>query len=67
MTTEAVCERVRQIDGIDQSMMGHYGATIRKVGVASAHPGEEGHVTLKRFLWFPGQRQRPSVDAVQHR
>ncbi|KAM6992774.1 kinase D-interacting substrate of 220 kDa B isoform 3-T3 [Tautogolabrus adspersus] len=33
MTTEAVCERVRQIDGIDQSMMGHYSATIRKANV----------------------------------
>lgn len=31
MATEAVCERVRQIDGIDQSMMGQYAATIRKV------------------------------------
>lgn len=31
MATEAVCERVRQIEGIDQSMMGQYGATIRKV------------------------------------
>lgn len=34
MTTEAVCERVRQIDGIDQSMTGQYSATIRKVGVS---------------------------------
>uniref|UniRef100_A0A8D0D320 Kinase D-interacting substrate 220b n=1 Tax=Sander lucioperca TaxID=283035 RepID=A0A8D0D320_SANLU len=33
MTTETVCERVRQIDGIDQSMMGHYSATIRKANV----------------------------------
>ncbi|XP_047430313.1 kinase D-interacting substrate of 220 kDa B [Mugil cephalus] len=33
MTTEAVCERVRQIEGIDQSMMGQYGATIRKANV----------------------------------
>ena len=31
MTTEAVCERVRLIEGIDQSMMGQYSATIRKV------------------------------------
>lgn len=31
MATEAVCERVRLIEGIDQSMMGHYSATIRKV------------------------------------
>lgn len=31
MATEAVCERVRQIEGIDQSMMGQYSATIRKV------------------------------------
>lgn len=31
MTTEAVCERVRQMEGIDQSMMGQYSATIRKV------------------------------------
>ncbi|XP_070842865.1 kinase D-interacting substrate of 220 kDa B isoform X4 [Chaetodon trifascialis] len=33
MATEAVCERVRQIDGIDQSMMGQYSATIRKANV----------------------------------
>ncbi|XP_071323397.1 kinase D-interacting substrate of 220 kDa B isoform X3 [Trachinotus anak] len=33
MTTEAVCERVRQIEGIDQSMMGQYAATIRKANV----------------------------------
>uniref|UniRef100_A0A3Q3FIS8 Kinase D-interacting substrate 220b n=1 Tax=Labrus bergylta TaxID=56723 RepID=A0A3Q3FIS8_9LABR len=33
MTTESVCERVRQIEGIDQSMMGHYSATIRKANV----------------------------------
>nr|XP_033505088.1 kinase D-interacting substrate of 220 kDa B [Epinephelus lanceolatus] len=33
MTTEAVCERVRQIEGIDQSMMGQYSATIRKANV----------------------------------
>ncbi|XP_059212056.1 LOW QUALITY PROTEIN: kinase D-interacting substrate of 220 kDa B [Centropristis striata] len=33
MATEAVCERVRLIDGIDQSMMGQYSATIRKANV----------------------------------
>uniref|UniRef100_A0A3Q3L3K8 Kinase D-interacting substrate 220b n=1 Tax=Mastacembelus armatus TaxID=205130 RepID=A0A3Q3L3K8_9TELE len=33
MATEAVCERVRQIEGIDQSMMGQYAATIRKANV----------------------------------
>ncbi|XP_029984452.1 kinase D-interacting substrate of 220 kDa B isoform X3 [Sphaeramia orbicularis] len=33
MTTESVCERVRQIEGIDQSMMGQYTATIRKANV----------------------------------
>ncbi|XP_037605824.1 LOW QUALITY PROTEIN: kinase D-interacting substrate of 220 kDa B [Sebastes umbrosus] len=33
MATEAVCERVRLIEGIDQSMMGHYSATIRKANV----------------------------------
>lgn len=37
MTTEAVCERVRQIEGIDQSMMGQYSATIRKVSTACLH------------------------------
>lgn len=37
MTTEAVCERVRQIEGIDQSMMGQYSATIRKVGGTASH------------------------------
>lgn len=31
MTTEAVCERVRQMEGMDQSMTGQYSATIRKV------------------------------------
>lgn len=35
MTTEAVCERVRQIEGIDQSMLGQYTATIRKVSDTS--------------------------------
>lgn len=34
MTTEAVCELLRQIEGIDLSMLGHYGATVKKVGVA---------------------------------
>ncbi|KAK5852509.1 hypothetical protein PBY51_006363 [Eleginops maclovinus] len=33
MTTEAVCERVHLIEGIDQSMMGNYSATIRKANV----------------------------------
>ncbi|XP_047184542.1 kinase D-interacting substrate of 220 kDa B isoform X3 [Scophthalmus maximus] len=33
MATEVICERVRQIEGIDQSMMGQYGATIRKANV----------------------------------
>uniref|UniRef100_A0A672IWG8 Kinase D-interacting substrate 220b n=1 Tax=Salarias fasciatus TaxID=181472 RepID=A0A672IWG8_SALFA len=33
MTTESVCERVRLIEGIDQSMMGQYSATIRKANV----------------------------------
>ncbi|XP_008300102.1 kinase D-interacting substrate of 220 kDa B [Stegastes partitus] len=33
MTTEAVCERVRQIEGIDQNIMGQYTATIRKANV----------------------------------
>ncbi|TNN31931.1 Kinase D-interacting substrate [Liparis tanakae] len=33
MTTEAVCERVQQIDGIDQSVAAQYGATIRKANV----------------------------------
>lgn len=34
MTTEAVCELLRQIEGIDLSMLGQYGTTVRKVGVA---------------------------------
>ncbi|XP_005950523.1 kinase D-interacting substrate of 220 kDa B isoform X6 [Haplochromis burtoni] len=33
MTTEAVCERVRHMEGIDQSMIGQYTATIRKANV----------------------------------
>ncbi|XP_067337281.1 kinase D-interacting substrate of 220 kDa B isoform X10 [Channa argus] len=33
MTTEGVCERVRQIEGIDQSIIGQYMATIRKANV----------------------------------
>ncbi|XP_010769696.1 kinase D-interacting substrate of 220 kDa-like [Notothenia coriiceps] len=33
MTTEGVCERVHLIEGIDQSMMGNYSATIRKANV----------------------------------
>ncbi|KAM7396026.1 hypothetical protein PAMA_007350 [Pampus argenteus] len=33
MATESICERVRQIDGIDQSMLVQYTATIRKANV----------------------------------
>ncbi|CAL8312038.1 unnamed protein product [Lota lota] len=33
MTTEAVCERVRLVEGIDQSMLAQYTATIRKANV----------------------------------
>ncbi|KAG7258675.1 hypothetical protein CRUP_029077, partial [Coryphaenoides rupestris] len=33
MTTEAVCERVRLVEGIDQSMLPQYTATIRKANV----------------------------------
>lgn len=31
MTTDAICERVRQMEGIDQGIVGQYAATIRKV------------------------------------
>lgn len=33
MTTEAVCERVQQMEGIDPNMMQQYSATIRKANV----------------------------------
>nr|XP_057927637.1 kinase D-interacting substrate of 220 kDa B isoform X2 [Doryrhamphus excisus] len=33
MTTDSVCERVRHIEGIDQSMLAAYTATIRKANV----------------------------------
>uniref|UniRef100_A0A674C440 Kinase D-interacting substrate of 220 kDa n=1 Tax=Salmo trutta TaxID=8032 RepID=A0A674C440_SALTR len=33
MNTDAVCERVKQIDGIDQSMLVQYTATIKKANV----------------------------------
>ncbi|XP_058468960.1 kinase D-interacting substrate of 220 kDa B isoform X4 [Solea solea] len=33
MTTEAVCERVLQMEGMDQTMMCQYSATIRKANV----------------------------------
>ncbi|TNM94494.1 hypothetical protein fugu_017253 [Takifugu bimaculatus] len=33
MTTEAVCELLRQIEGIDLSMLGQYGATVKKANV----------------------------------
>ncbi|KAF7650474.1 hypothetical protein LDENG_00125780 [Lucifuga dentata] len=33
LTTDAVCELVRQIEGIDQSMLVQYNATIRKANV----------------------------------
>uniref|UniRef100_H3DQP1 Kinase D-interacting substrate 220b n=1 Tax=Tetraodon nigroviridis TaxID=99883 RepID=H3DQP1_TETNG len=33
MTTEAICELLRQIDGIDASMLGQYSATVRKANV----------------------------------
>lgn len=41
MTTEAVCELLRQIDGMDVGMLGQYGATIRKVGVSGGWRGPE--------------------------
>lgn len=31
MSVEAVCEKLKQIDGLDQSMLPQYSATIRKV------------------------------------
>lgn len=31
MNTDAVCERLKQIDGIDSSMMAQYTSTIKKV------------------------------------
>lgn len=33
MTTDGVCERVRQTEGIDQSMVAQYTATIKKVRI----------------------------------
>lgn len=33
MNTDAVCERVKQIEGIDQSMLVQYTATIKKVSL----------------------------------
>ncbi|XP_029107379.1 kinase D-interacting substrate of 220 kDa B isoform X3 [Scleropages formosus] len=33
MNTDAVCERVKQIEGIDQSMLGQYTTTIKKANV----------------------------------
>ncbi|XP_041831355.1 kinase D-interacting substrate of 220 kDa B isoform X2 [Melanotaenia boesemani] len=33
MTTDGVCERVRQIEGMDQNMVAQYTATIRKANV----------------------------------
>ncbi|CAB1340430.1 unnamed protein product [Coregonus sp. 'balchen'] len=33
MNTDAVCERVKQIEGIDQSMLAQYTATIKKANV----------------------------------
>lgn len=38
MTTEAVCELLRQIEGMDAGMLGQYGATVRKVGVRHLPP-----------------------------
>lgn len=40
MTIEAVCELLRQIDGIDVGMLGQYGATVKKVGVSRRSKGE---------------------------
>jgi len=31
MSVEAVCEKLKQIDGLDQSMLPQYSAIIRKV------------------------------------
>ena len=39
MTTEAVCELLRQIEGIDVGMLGQYGATVRKVGASRRSEG----------------------------
>lgn len=47
MTTEAVCERVRQIEGIDQSMMSQYSATIRKVGARHRGLNVKQTVTMR--------------------
>ncbi|XP_037541917.1 kinase D-interacting substrate of 220 kDa B isoform X2 [Nematolebias whitei] len=33
MTTDAICERVRQMEGMDQGIVGQYAATIRKANV----------------------------------
>lgn len=49
MMTEAVCELVRQIEGIDQSMLGQYGATIRKVGVTQ-HSCAQGFSETEMFV-----------------
>lgn len=51
MTTEAVCERVRQIEGIDQSMMSQYSATIRKVG--ARHHGLDVKQTMTDIVTCP--------------
>lgn len=50
MTTEAVCERVRLIEGIDQSMMGQYSATIRKVRAVAL------------FVSAGGRKERVKLD-----
>jgi ankyrin repeat-rich membrane spanning protein len=42
MNTDAVCERVKQIEGIDQSMLVQYTATIKKVSLRGREREGEG-------------------------
>lgn len=37
MSVEAVCEKLKQIDGLDQSVLPQYSATIKKVSSDEFH------------------------------
>ena len=60
LTTEAVCERVRLVEGIDHGMLPQYTATIRKVG-GPTRTGTTGTAgTGTRTTGAPGLSQRSS-------
>lgn len=64
MTTDAVCERVRQMEGIDQGMVGQYTATIRKVGVTPCRLLPLQARPTDSVVVVSGERERPGSVPV---